>query len=181
MMESFSKIKQESALRAKELRSSMIDSFDKQLRFKDASFKKGKSRFWTARINDNVYFYVSFEFPKYIEGDSTASIFYGLQNNYVKPSENMSVEKTKYIKWSYKNHHKLFEFSHVAWNKQRVSRLYWMLLMQRKKVHYYTQDQTDYATTILFPLAVNQIVASYKSAHNKYNDTDFALRDLRVK
>lgn len=166
---------------AKELRQQIVRDFDTLLRATIPGISKGGGRYWTVKLNKKVYFYVTFEFPKYLEGDSTASIFYGVENQYIKPSENMSVQYEKYVVFPFRIHRHLFEFNNVAWNKGKVGYLYWRLLAQRKKIHYYTREQTDFVIRELLPFAVDQIVAHHDKLLLKYQGTTKELRDLRIK
>lgn len=174
-------IKEASAKDAKALRQYLVARFDELLKENVPDAKKGSGRFWTMSLSDTIYFYVTFEFPKWLEGDSTFSIFYGIENKYTKATENMSVRRERYISYPYGIHHQLFEFDNVAWNKDRVGYLYWKLLMQSKKNHYYTHDQAEYVASELFPYAIREISKEYAALRRKYEGSTKSLPDLRVK
>lgn len=174
-------IKELSVKDAKRLRQDLITKFDHLIKKALPDIKKGNGRFWTTALNDNVYFYVTFEFPKYLDGDSTVSIFYGIENIYTKPVENMLVRQSRHVSYPYKIHHQLFEFNNVAWNKQKVGYLYWKLLMQQNKLHYYTSEQTNYVIEMLFPAAITQISRDFKKFYNKFHNSNRKLPDIRIK
>ena len=171
-------IKESSIIDAKALRQELVAKFDSMIKESVPGVKKGNGRFWTVPLNDNIYFYVTFEFPKYLEGDSTFGIFYGVESSRTKPAENMSVRHERYVNYSYGIHHRLFEFDNVAWNKRHAGYLYWKLLMQSKKLHYYTPEQADYVANILFPYAIHRIYKDYLTLHKKYGGNDKTLPDL---
>jgi hypothetical protein len=173
-------IRKSSVENAKPLRQQLVANFDSQIKEAIPGIKKGSGRFWTVPLNKHVYFYVSFEFPKWLEGDSRFSIFRGMANTYVKPAENMIVERGRYIKYPYRIHHQLFEFNNVVWNKARAGYFYWKSLMQGKKLHYYTQEQAEYVSDTLFPFAVQEIQKDYSNLCRKFKHSDKALPNRSI-
>lgn len=173
-------VKKDSTEDAKVLRQCLVAAFDQQVSEQIPAVKKGSGRFWTVPLNKDVYFYVTFEFPKWLTGDSTFAIFHGVEASYAKPTENMSVRHERYVKYPYRIHHQLFEFSNVAWNKNHVGYPYWLLLMQNKKLHYYTEEQVDYVINRLFPFAIQEIGDEYNRLRRKFENTNKKLPDLRV-
>ena len=173
-------IEESSVVNAKKFRQHLVNEFDKLIKTAVPDIKKGGGHFWTAPLNEKVYFYVSFELPKHLKGDSTLSIFYGIENRYTPPSENMIVRQERYIKYPYALHHQLFEFNNVARNKEKVGFFYWTLLMQKKKLHYYTEEQTEYVIKKLFPVAIEQLARGYAKLYSEFYGTSRELPDIRV-
>jgi hypothetical protein len=146
----------------------IIREFDKQLKAFQPGFKKGRGRFWVMQLNENYRFYISFIFPKYLYGDSRIEIAYHVESTNFEPVEQSYSVRQKTVTYPYRFHHQLFEFPHTPWCRLRVGYFYWKLLMQKKMLYYYTQDQADYSANVLIPYALNKIIKDYNQARKKY-------------
>lgn len=174
----------------KVLRQQLVKRFGEELKSRIPEAKKGNGRFWTVSLNNHVYFYVTLSFPKYIQGDSTVEIFYGLGLTEVDPEENMIAHNEAYVTFPYNLHHKMFEFPDVPWRAlapwraykhyNKVGYLFWLLRVQKTSLHYYTNEQTNYVEEVLLPYAANAVNEAYHRYLKEYGGTDKSLPKIRV-
>lgn len=162
-------IYEDSTTNQKNLCSHLVKEFDRQLRGLQPSFKKGRGRFWTAPLDANNRFYITFVFPKYSFGDSRVEVAYHVEPTDYTPAEQEYAPGQKTVTYPYSIHHRLFEFPHTPWCKSRVGYLYWKLLMQRKKLYYYTPEQTKFSAEVLVPHAIDKILKDYDQAVSKHS------------
>jgi hypothetical protein len=167
MSDSDREIYKDSTINQKSLRTQIVKEFDRQLRELRPSFKKGSGRFWTAPLDSDNRFYVTFVFPKYQFGDSRLEVAYHIEPRHYAPAEQEDFTGQKTVTYPYDIHHQLFEFPHTPWCKSQVGYLYWKLLMQKKKLYYYTPEQTKYSLEILVPHAISRILKDYDRALSK--------------
>lgn len=154
---------------AKVLRQKIVKEFGRQLTAAIPSLKKGNGRFWVVPLNKHAYFYVSLVFPKYLYGDSRFEVVYHVEKiSDHKPVEAMFGYDQQVVRFPFRLHKRLFEFPGVRWQKPKVGYVYWKLLMQSSKIHYYTQQQAEYDINYLLPFAADEIQAAYKAAVVRY-------------
>lgn len=164
---------------AASLRKQITAEMDKQIKEAIPTAKKGNGRFWTIPLNDNAYFYISMVLPKYLDGDSRFEIIYHVSRvDQYKPTESMYGFKQNEIKFPYRIHHQLFEFPETPWWKPKVGYLYWKLLMQSRKIYYYTPQQTEYSSRILIPYAVLKLREEYNRQEKIYKGNDKVPKDI---
>lgn len=154
---------------AKVLRQKIVKEFGRQLTVAIPSLKKGNGRFWVVPLNKHAYFYVSLVFPVSTEEHAYFEILYhtGKVGEY-ELAEAMFGYDQQVVRFPSRLHKHLFEFPDVRWQKPKVGYVYWKLLMQSSKIHYYTQQQAEYSINYLLPFAADEIQTAYKAAVVRY-------------
>jgi hypothetical protein len=153
---------------AKKLRQQIVNDITSLLLHAAPELRKGRTRYWTAPLNKYAYFYLSMEFPKWIQVDNDSfKMYYAIEHVNNPPSESMEVLSGHYIAFPYKLHKTALGLS-----GRSVNRIRWELLREGRNIFYGDAEQIAYTTGMLMPVAIGQITDSLQKAKEKYSHND---------
>ena len=144
------------------LRQELRDSFQADITRNISGMRRHGLK-WQTIINDKFLFEVSLDFsdPKFIPNTVTVRC-----QVYAKDVTDFTIKNDSKMRWEtvrfpYSIHHQLFEMPGAMWSKKKVGYLYWILLMQQKKIHINSSEQIKYTKDVLFPFAAKEVQRIY--------------------